>query len=231
MGGAAAEPVTRLHPLGVLREALVVYRRHSWGLMAAAFVIFAPLALLDGALEIFEAETPVTRVLERIAAALLHLLGDVFYAGLVATAVIAWRRGGGRQRPIDVARALPWGTIIALDFLLAFGTAVLLVALIVPGVWFYTVFSLAPAVAKIEHLGVRRSMGRSRELVRGNFWRVLAVMVIVVGGAALLEELVQLGVETFVGNAVAHLAVQTLTVPIYGLVTVLMAFHLRGDGQ
>ncbi len=50
--------------------------------------------------------------------------------------------------------------------------------LVVPGVYWFTILCLAPRVALLEKRSTFDSLRRSRELVRGHFWRVLLVGVI-----------------------------------------------------
>jgi hypothetical protein len=235
MGGAAAARV-KLRPGAILRQALGVYREHWAGLFVGALVIFAPLSLLDAWLAQHAASGAIEHGLEASAESALHTFGDVFYAGLVASAVIAWRHGHRRERAIDVARALPWTTIIALDLVLTFGAVVLMLPLIVPGIVFYVYASLAPSIAKIEHVGVRAALRRSFQLVRGSFWRVFAVLAVVVGSSAVVEALLQDALDLFIADALVHLLVEALSAPLFGLATVLMAFELgarsvHGEGE
>lgn len=225
MGGAAAARVT-LAPLAILRQALSVYREHWGGLILVAVVLFAPLSLADAWLANHEAEGTISAAFERSAESAVHLFGDVFYTGLVAAAVIAWRHGHRRQRAIEVARSLPWPTIIALDLILTFGSVLFTLLLVVPGIAFYVYFSLAPAVAKIEHVGIRAALGGSLRLVRGSFWRVFAVLVVVVVGAGIVETVLQDVFDLFVADALVHLVIESLSAPLLGLATVLMTFEL-----
>src|SRR5206468_1247861 len=85
---------------------------------------------------------------------------------------------------------------------------------------------------KFEHEGVWASMRRSRELVRGNFWRV---MWNVVGTIFATEFAVSLISAPFHGAgfvAFIDLAVDGLLQPIEGLVIVVVALELlelRGE--
>jgi hypothetical protein len=51
-----------------------------------------------------------------------------------------------------------------------------LVLLVIPGIWLWGVFQLAFVAAVIERTGVFASFGVSRNLVRGNWWRVNVVI-------------------------------------------------------
>ncbi len=222
-----AEDRPRIHPLSLLRECLVIYRVHWLALVGAAAAVFLPLAVLDALVEHHaDEETWELAGLELIEL-LLHLFGDVFYTGIVAAAVIAWRRGGPRSGPLEVARRLSWGTILALDLVLSIATVVGLIALVVPGVMIYVYFSLAPAYVKIDHLGFTAALRASARAVHGNFWRILLVFLILVPAAAALKELLQMAVDEFLGHVAVTLVVDLVGAPFYGLATVLMAFELR----
>lgn len=221
----------KLRPLRVLRDALRVYREHCLILWAAALAVFGPLAAADALLEGVDAHGIVLVLIESTSQSLLHLFGDVAYAGIVAAAVIAWRAGGARQGPLPVLRALPWRTIAVLDLLIPAVTVALLLALVVPGVVFYTYVSLAAPVAKIDHVGVREALRRSARLVRGSFWRVLLVLFLVVVVAGVAEQLLQNATPNLLGDLLVNLVVQVLFAPVFGLATVLMVFDLRRGAQ
>jgi hypothetical protein len=215
----------RLRPLSVLGEALRVYRRHLRLLLLAALALYGPFSVIDALVE--HHHQPV--VLEIAGGALeiaLHLLADIFYTGIVAAAAIGWRRGEQRT-PRDIARHLPWRTLLVLDVGLALGTAVLLLALIVPGIVFYTWFALSPAVAEMDHVGARAALRTSRRLVRGSFFRVLTVLAIVQVGSFAVEQVLQASLGDFVVHALVNLGVQLVSGPLFGLATVLMVFELR----
>jgi hypothetical protein len=224
----AAEPQRlRLDVVALLRDVLVVYRRHWFGLIVAALIVFAPLAVVDALLEKAHPHGFLAVGTIAVGQSLFHLVGDVFYTGLVAAAVIAWRAGGPRLGPLAVARALPWRTVAALDLVLPLATAIGFALLIVPGVIIYIYFALAPAIVKIDHVGMRESLSRSARLVRGNFWRVLVVFVVVTGLEGVLEQVLQSLVDEFIGLGVINLAIQLIGAPFNGLATVLIAYALR----
>ncbi len=108
---------------------------------------------------------------------IVNLFGQAFYAGLTAAAVIEWREHRPLPGPRALLRSVPLGRLVLLDIVLTLGTAIGLVLLVIPGLIWLAYFSIAPALVKFEHRGVWGSMRRSRELVRGNFWRVMAIVV------------------------------------------------------
>jgi hypothetical protein len=227
---AAEGPRPRLHVGELLRDVLVVYRRHWPALILAAALVFAPLAVVDALLEHAHPEGFLAVGTVTIGESLFHLIGDVFYTGLVAAAVVAWHAGGPRQSPIGVARHLPWRTGTAVDVVLPIMTAIGFALLVVPGVLVYVYLSLTPAIVELEHTGMRESMRRSLRQVRGNFWRVLLVFVVVLGVSSAIEELLQAAVTATIGDGLVNWVIQLFSAPFNGLATVLMAVALRPPG-
>jgi hypothetical protein len=217
----------KLRPVRVLRDALAVYREHWAMLWAAAFVVFAPLAAGDALLEGAHPHGWVGTIVEATSETVVHLFGDVAYAGIVAAAVIAWRAQGPRQGPRAVLRSLPWRTIVVLDLTIPVVSVLLGLLAIVPGVVFYTYVVLAAPLAKVDHIGVRAALRGSFELVRGSFWRVLVVLFVVVVLAGAAEQLLQVATPSFIGDVLVNLGVQVLFAPVFGLASVLMVFDLR----
>jgi hypothetical protein len=66
-------------------------------------------------------------------------------------------------------------SLIGLSILVALLQLIGLVLLIVPGVWLWGALSVSVPALMVENLGVRAAMRRSRQLVRGTFWRVWGI--------------------------------------------------------
>jgi hypothetical protein len=221
----------------IARDVISAYRAHRFFLIAAAVIVLLPQALTDAVLDGLELEglhsaRDVAALIAAPLTLIVNLFGQAFYAGLAAAAVIEWRA----NRPLPGIRALlrsvPVGRLVVLDIVLTLGTAIGLVLLVIPGLVFMTFFSISPALVKFEHRGVWESMRRARELVRGNFWRVL---LIVPGTIIVTEIAASLISESFHGLAIVtlvDLATDGLLQPIEGLVIVVTALallELRGE--
>jgi len=227
--------------LGIYRRVAATCRAEARYLLILAAFIFVPLGLLDAAVD-HAGSTHVGELSDLATAGLVALalgqtvtalFGEVFYSGAVAS-LIAKSRPGERPSPMAVARRLPFGTLIAVDLVLAVGSALGLVLLIVPGVVFFTWFALAPPVVEIEDRGVRAAFARSRALVRGRFWTVLGVLVPIVLVSEALLTLVLEGVGSLIGHGLlagwlADSAANVLLAPLYAVASVVLTVELIAE--
>jgi hypothetical protein len=127
--------------------------------------------------------------------------------------------------------------LIAADVLLTAVVVLGLALLVVPGILFFTWFAFVAPLIEIEERGVRDAFRRSRELVRGRFWIVLAAIgITTLASEAMLSGLravthSALGEGVFVdwlGEALGD----ALTNPPYAVIVVLMAVEImRGRGE
>jgi hypothetical protein len=233
----SAEGHGKLSARAVAREVIAAYRTHWLFLILAALVVLLPQALADGFLDHLEIEGVHNAQDVAILAAVpltvvVNLFGQAFYAGLTAAAVIEWRE----HRPLPNIRALlrtvPLGRLVLLDLVLTLGSAIGFLLLVIPGLVWLAYFSLAPALVKFEHRDVRGSLRRSRELVRGNFWRVMWMVVGTIAFTEIAVGAVSAPVHGDAMVALVDLAVDGLLQPIEGLVIVVTALRLlemRGE--
>jgi hypothetical protein len=221
----------------VARDVASAYRAHWFFLITAAIVVLLPQAIVDSLLDHFNVEgihsaRDVAVVVAAPLTIIVNLFGQAFYAGLAAAAVIEWRANRPLPGIAALLRSVPLRRLVLLDIVLTVGTALGLVLLVIPGLIFMAFFSISPALVKFEHQSVWGSMRRSRELVRGNFWRVMAT---VVGTILATEIAVSLISTPFHGLAIVtfvDLAADGLLQPIEGLVIVVVALtllKLRGE--
>jgi hypothetical protein len=232
-----AEGQPKLSARAVAREVADSYRAHWLFLILAAMVVLLPQALADGFLDHLQVEgIRSARDVAVLAAVpltvIINLGGQAFYAGLTAAAVIEWRE----HRPLPnlraLLRALPIRRLILVDLVISFGSALGFLLLVIPAFIWLAWFSLAPAMVKFEHRDVWGSMRRSRELVRGNFWRVMLIVVGTITVTELAVQAVSLPVHDDAFIAGIDLIADGLLQPIEGLVVVVVALKLlemRGE--
>ncbi len=114
----------------------------------------------------------------------------------------------------------PWAVIL--------GLLILPALLLVPELFLFTIWSVLAAVAVLERPGGLRALGRSRELVRGNGWRVL-VAILMLALPLILAGAAERATETLgsVPAIAAGLVAQSLIAPIPVLVATALYFELR----
>lgn len=207
---AAAKPgVVPLRPLGLteILDGAFTYIRRSPGVVlgiAAVVAVISNLAqfLINvsvlGSTESQLAALDETATAEDFFGAFGSLIGGSVVAGVVAlvfqtvgtglltvvmgravlgesiTAAQAWERGRGLILPLlglTVLTSLLWGAGALLC--------------LIPGVFLYVMWSLAPAALMLERGGVIASMRRSWRLVQGSWWRIFGILVLaaIIAGA------------------------------------------------
>jgi hypothetical protein len=238
--GSENEPKLRLG--AVAREALSAYRGNFALLIGTALVVFVPVGFLEALthdlqnVELGDGTAALEVVSAAVLVTLTATLGEVFYAGLVAAVAGRHRdpTSNLRHRASEVAailRRLPVLRLLAIDLLFVAVVVGGFIALIVPGVIFFTWFVLAAPVAEIEDLRIRTAFSRSRGLVRGSFWRVLAILVpvMIVGdqfGAWLLDSGPWVLGDGFLGDWLGAVLSEGLTAPFFALAAVVTTHHL-----
>jgi hypothetical protein len=220
-----------MKPLAIFRDVLTAYRRHWRVLLGAAFVTFGIVNLLELLVPEVETDRLTTHaVLEALglgaAGFAISSFQEAFYEGVVATTAGEWRAGRDRPSLIVVARTVRYLPLIAVNIVVALGSAVGLLLLVVPGFAFGTYVGLAPALVEIEQLGARDALRRSFELVRGSFWAVLVLL----WGAYFATEAATSALDVLLHGVapeyLATTAAEALIAPFYGLAAVLAAFDL-----
>jgi hypothetical protein len=132
--------------------------------------------------------------------------------------------GGLLRSVIPVA-----GKLIFVGFVASLAEGVGLALLVVPGLVLLTIWSVADPVVVLERPAGLEALGRSRELVRGNGWRVFVVILMLVVPVALVAQ-----GTAFLGRSeptvialVVQVAVLTVTLPVSALASAVLYFALR----
>ncbi len=226
------------------RQTLRTFRERAGFLLLVGLLVFVPLGLLDALANQVEGIDlsrlddvgyflTATIVVAFVLQAATSLLGEVFYSGAVAL-TLAHSRHGHKPTLREIAGSLAYGRLIAVDLVFGVAVAIGLVLLIVPGVVLFTWFALAGPLVEIENDGVRASLARSRRLVKGHFWAVLAVLApITLASEALTDVVLSLIHDTigsellrdWIGESLTNVAVS----PFYAVAAVLITLELRGS--
>ena len=222
------------------------YWRQGGYLLLLGIAVFVPLGLVDAIADRIQdvriedlggfTDLGTYALLAAIVIqAVTSLIGEIFYSGAVA---IALARGEESEPPamLTIARQLSYGRLILVDLIVAAGTAIGLLALVVPGLVFLTWFALAGPIIELEGTPVRAALKRSRQLVRGHFWAVFLVVLPISLGSEILStasldwfhELIHNHIlSDWAGEAVTGV----LLSPIYAVAVVLMTLQLSGRNE
>ena len=213
---------------------------HRWRfLFAVAALVFLPLSALealgDGFTELEIEGTDPLLDAEAIGvfavASFVALLGEQFYAGVAEEATGEWRSGHAPRPLRRLAAELPYGRLLVADVVIAVATVAGLLLLVVPGLLVFTWFSLTAPVITLEDRSVRAALRRSRELVRGSFWRVAGILLVLLiatetateGLVALAEDALGHGfLVEWLGAAAGNIALA----PVYALAVVVIMYEL-----
>jgi hypothetical protein len=200
--------------------------------LPAALILYLPLAIVTGAV--------LTGTGGLFVLLLLVALGFVtafIYQGLVVRSVEDLQDG---QRDFSIGElfrsVLPvLGMLIAVGIVGGIAIGVGFLLLVIPGVILITIWAVVAPAVVIEGRGFD-AFGRSYQLTRGNFWQVLAVIVVLfvvqfiiqrifgaIGGA-ISDSLFTYAIFTLIGNVIVA--------PLSALAAAVMYFELTGlQGQ
>jgi len=245
-GGSDRSPERRepLRIRPILAQIAAGYRNDWMLLLGGGLLVFVPIGVLtafdpfDGyAIGDWGGGWSVVLFLLLAAQVSIPLLGAVFYSGVVAAGEER-RRHGVRHSLADVARNLPYRSLIIADVLLLLVMFAGFVALIVPGLVFITWFSLIAPIIEMEGLGARAAFRRSRRLVRPHFWRVAGIVLPL---AILQSVLESAGVDAghallgngYLGNWLGWIVSNLLGSPLYALTVLALYFEItaREEGR
>jgi hypothetical protein len=217
----------RLHVFRVYGSAFAIIAHNAR--IVVPFVVVA--TSIPAALELL-----VEHELDRGLGALLTSVVDNFttavFAGAVEQLVHRWEDGERRIQLRGVLSRVP--PVILPLFFVALAQALVIAAglllLILPGFVALTYFSLVGPVVVAERPGIRATFRRSAHLVRGNFWRVFAVMF----SLELLAALIALAVGAIfssIGESsespIALAIGEAVTLPLEVLAVAVMYWRLR----
>jgi hypothetical protein len=110
------------------------------------------------------------------------------------------------------------------------GIALGLFALIIPGIILALRWSVVAQAAAVEREGWLPALKRSGELTRGNYWRILGLLLItglLSGGVTLAASAVPLGSTSGAASVALGIIARTLTASFTALMLALLYFDLR----
>ena len=216
----------------VFNRIFELYTSQASVYLPAALILYLPLALVTGAV--------LSGTGGLLVLLLLLALGFVtafIYQGLVVRSVEDLQDG---QRDFSIGElfrsVIPvLGMLILVGIVGGIAIGIGFLLLIIPGVILVTIWAVVAPAVVIEGKGFD-AFGRSYQLTRGNFWQVLAVIVVLfiiqfiiqrifgaIGGG-ISDSLVPYAIFTLIGNVIVA--------PLTALASAVMYFELVGlQGQ
>jgi hypothetical protein len=162
-------------------ETADLLRRNAFALVAIGAIVFVPLDLVAAVIDDTRGWGDTSP--GRLAAFVLVLLvGSTLAYGAAIAAIAVEPEGADEEARTPLAALrdaiLRWPTLLVIAIVAGVAVLIGLVLVIIPGVLLLTWWFVAFQPAMIEGRGWRSSLGRSRALVQGSFWRVLLVAVL-----------------------------------------------------
>ncbi len=216
--------IERLDVGAVIRRVFDIYVDQAPVLLPASAVVFVISGILTALL--ITASSGLA-----LLALLLSLIATTLFTGMVVELVADVQDGRRDHTPSQLLRAATpvLGQLILVGIVAGVGIVIGFILIIVPGLILITIWSVAAPVVVLERPGVFASLGRSRELVRGNGWQVFAVIFVLF----FLILIVSAGIELAADSAgtgaglVARVVIGVLTGPISALAQAVLYFDLR----
>lgn len=235
----------------ILSTAFEIYKANASSLLIIVAIVVVPLTFISAFIGgvVFAPETETATIfgesVETVGARTAGAAFLVFIVGIVIAVVIsavlqaAIMRGaalGSIGDPVDIDASYKWGfarfgSVILISILV--GLAVLggLILLIIPGLIFAVMFSVAIPALVVENLRGTDAMSRSWNLVKGYFWHAVGVIILAAIIGAVVAGIIgaiggALGDNWFVSWIFQAIA-QVITAPFSAIVAVLLYLDLR----
>jgi len=209
----------------VISETFSIYGQNFVALIGSALAVFVVVGLISGLLQ-------SGGVILIMLGAIVQLVGYALFTGFVVELVSDVRDGRRDSTVGDLFEAASPYILPLIGFGILFGIAagIGFFFFIIPGLFLVTIWAVGAPSIVVEGEGVMGAFGRSRELVKGNGWQVLGVIVVVflilVGVGIVLSI-----IATPIGNGasiVASIISNVVTAPVYAITAAVLFFNLGG---
>jgi hypothetical protein len=211
---------------GVIGEAWSLYKTHWRHLLSISFVVYLAVALIGVLL------VAILTWVGAVLAALISLVAIFWLQAALVKAVEDVRDGRADLslgETFEAARAHLTPVLVA-GVIAAIGIGIGFLLLIIPGLVLLTFWSVIVPSIVIEGKSAGESFGRSFDLVRAYFWRVLGIIVLTVliyAGFEIMLSLILSPLADWLKNFVSTVVSGTLTAPLFALVLTVLYFRLH----
>jgi hypothetical protein len=216
----------RLEVGAVIRRVWDIYVDQASVLMPAAAVVFATTGILAALLATSGSLGGL------LIAEVIVIVAQMLFTGMVVE-LVADVQDGRRDSSAGAllrAAAPVLGQLIVVGLIASIAIVLGFFLLVVPGLFLITIWSVFVPVIVLERAPGLSSLGRSRELVRGNGWQVFGVLFVLF----VMVGIVSIAIEAAAGSAgtgaeiVARVVVGVLTAPLAALASAVLYFDLGG---
>jgi hypothetical protein len=210
---------------GVIGEAWNLYKAHWRHLLSISFIVYLAVAIIGAIL------VALLTWVGAILAALISLVAIFWLQAALVKAVEDIRDGRADlslSETFAAAQAHLTPVIVA-GVIAAIAIGIGFILLIIPGLVLLTFWCVIIPAIVIEGKSAGESFGRSFELVRGYFWRVLGIIVLTVliyAGFEIVLSLILSPLADWLKNFVSAVVSGTLTAPFFALVLTVLYFRL-----
>jgi hypothetical protein len=218
----------KLDTARVFERIFEIYRDQFTLLVPAAVVLFLPVAILNGLV------LAGGGALAALGATAIALIATYWFQGMVVEAVVDildGRRDHTVGSLFSSVSPFIW-TLIGAGILATIIVVIGFILIIVPGLIALTFLAVVAPAVVIDRAGVTGALGRSRDLVRGNAWRVFGVIVVLFLITAVITSILNAiggsaSDDSFAGFAIADLIGRVLLGPLSAIAATVMYVELR----
>jgi hypothetical protein len=236
----------------ILSSAFEIYRANAGRLLLLVAIVVVPLSLLNALfadvifeparVEVTNGEVVVGQALSRswgtalLLAAIGALIGVLISAVLQAATIRAAAQGTIGD-PVDVEASYRYGfrrlgSVLLVGLLVAVIVGIGFILLIIPGIILLVFLSVAIPALIVEDRRGTAALGRSWDLVRGDFWHTLGVIVVVFLIVAIVSGIIgAIGGDAWALRWIFTAIAQIVTTPFAALASVLLYLDLRARSE
>lgn len=224
----------------VLSEAWSLYTRFFTRFVVIAAIVYAVLGLLEAIAATAAGDSWLAALVWGLISIVISLVGYFWLQGTLVEAVRDVRDGNADESIGELfAKVRPrLPALIVAGVLAAIGIGIGFLLLIIPGLYLLTRWFLIVPVIVLEGRSAGESFSRSSELVKGNGWSVLGLILVTLVGLAIAGAIVGglvgavIGfLGTFLSTWLTSIVVNSLIAPFVALAWTVAYYRLSGGGS